>query len=171
MAKAKPFDRIVQQAKKAIAAQDQLEFGRLIASESDLHGMTTSDLASFAARIGCSLRTARYAEGVYRLAKKVGLSGREVSDIGWTKLAVMAANSNDTRTKAELVAFCAGRTVTELRAALAGKVGTMTISTFTLNKGQRAELEAKLIRFGATRVGQRLLGKEAALMKMVANAG
>jgi hypothetical protein len=101
------------------------------------------------------------------LAKRIGLSAREVSNIGWTKLAVLAATSGGTRSKNELVAFCTGHTVTELRAALAGKAGAVKTVVFTLNKGQRAKLDAALVQFGATRAGRRLLGKEAALMMMV----
>ncbi|MDI1263932.1 MAG: hypothetical protein PS018_11805 [bacterium] len=170
MAKTQPLDGVIGTAKKALANKDHLELGRLIARELDQREATTADFIVLSKRIGCSLRTSRYAADVYRLAQNVGLSAKEVADIGWTKLAVMTAASGDAPAKADLVAFCAGRTVTELRAALAGKAGAVKTVAFTLNKRQRAELDAALVRFGARRHGRSILGKELALMKLVSKA-
>ena len=168
--KTRPLNSVVRTAKKALANKDHLELGRLIARELDQREATTADLIVLSAGIGCSLRSLWYAVDVYRLAQNVGLSAKEVADIGWTKLAVIAGASGDALTKTDLVAFCADRTVTELRAALAGKGGAVKTVVFTLNKGQRADLEAALVRFGARRHGRSILGKELALMKLVSKA-
>jgi hypothetical protein len=55
----------------------------------------------------------------------VGLTPQEVTDIGWTKLAVVAASSRGIATKSDLVALCQGRTVTQLGAALSGIAGAV----------------------------------------------
>ena len=68
------------------------------------------------------------------------------------------------------MAMCEGRTVAEVRAASAGVVGSIKVVAFNLNKSQRRELEAALIRHGAVRVGRGLVGKEAALMKMISKS-
>jgi len=166
-----PLVSVAEKARKALAAKDQLELGRLIVREIDSHGAGTADLVKLTRRIGCSLRTIRYAAAAYRLARRVGLSAQNVSDIGWTKLAVMAAAPGGAMTKDELVKYCAKhRSVAQLRAALTGKAGAVRTVVFTLNKRQRADLDVALVRFGARRHGRSILGKELALMKMVSKS-
>lgn len=167
MTELQSLDRIIENAQRALAAQDHLDFGRLIASEVDLRAANTADLVALAKRIGCSVRSIHYAVGAFRLTQKLGLTHRDVAEIGWTKLAVVAAQKAGMSTKAERLAYCAGRTVTEVRAALAGLGGTVKTVVFTLNKGQRAILDAALVKFGARRSGRSILDKEAALMKLI----
>ena len=167
MTRIPPLVSVAEKARKALAAKDRLELGRLIVREIDHRDAGTADLVKLTRRIGCSVRTARYVADVYRLAQKVGLSRREVTEIGWTKLAVVAAATGGKATKSELLAYCAGRTVTEVRAALAGVGGAVKTVVFTLNKGQRADLDAALVRFGARRSGRSIQDKEQALMKII----
>jgi hypothetical protein len=171
MTKSQPLNSIVEIAKKAMAERDQLGLGRLIASEVDQREANMADLAKVAKRIGCSARTVHYAIAVYRLAERLGLTPEEVRKIGWTKLAVVAAAKRGVATKSDLVALCRGRTVAELRAALSGIPGAVKTVVFTLNKGQKANLDAALIRFGATRSGRGLFGREEALMKILSKVG
>ena len=167
MTRIQPLDSVAAAAKKALSNKDHLELGRLIARELDQRGATTADLVALSKRIGCSLRSARYATSGYRLVQKLGLSRQEVREIGWTKLAVVAGATRGETTKDELLACCSGCTVTEVRAALAGTAGAVKTVVFTLNKGQRADLDAALVRFGARRSGRSILDKEQALMAIL----
>lgn len=167
MTKIQPLDSTAAAAKKALANKDHMELGRLIARELDQREATTADLVDLSKRIGCSLRSARYAASGYRLAQKLSLSHEDVEEIGWTKLAIVAADNKGASTKSDLIAFCAGRTVTEVRAALAGTGGAVKTVVFTLNKSQRAVLDAALVRFGARRSGRSILDKEQALMAIL----
>ena len=161
------LDSVVGMARKALTEKDHMEFGRLLASEVDQNDPSTADLVVLAKRIGCSVRTVHYAIGVYRLAQRLGLTPREVTQIGWTKLAVVAASNQGITTKTDILALCQGRTVTQLRAALSGIFGAVKTVVFTLNKGQRAQLDEALVRFGANRYGRSIRGKEQALMSIL----
>ena len=160
----------MEAARRAIAERDQLRLGKVVAEEIDQRQISTADLASLAADLGCSLRSLRYAASTYRLVTRLRLTDAEVREIGWTKLVLVASGASDTLTKAEVVAMCEGRTVAEVRAASAGVVGSVKVVAFSLNKAQRRELEAALVRYGAVCVGRGLTGKEAALMRMVSKA-
>lgn len=162
--------RPMEAARRAIAERDQLRLGKVVAEEIDQRQISTADLASLAADLGCSLRSLRYAASTYRLVTRLRLTDAEVREIGWTKLVLVASGASDTLTKAEVVAMCEGRTVAEVRAASAGVVGSVKVVAFSLNKAQRRELEAALVRYGAVCVGRGLTGKEAALMRMVSKA-
>ena len=98
----KSLSDTIEKAKCALAAQDQLELGRLLAIQVDDHGASTADLAKIAKRIGCSPRTLHYAIAVYRLAKRLRLTPDEVEKIGWTKLAVVAASERGIATKGKI---------------------------------------------------------------------
>jgi hypothetical protein len=153
--------------RQALADGRQLEAGRLLANELDKGGATTVDLEHIAKKAGTSLRTIRYAVQAYRFATRVGLSESDIDRIGWTKFAVVTSGASDDMTKDDVMAMCEGRTVAEVRAAVAGIAGSVKVVTFSLNKSQRRELETALIRHGAVRVGRGLAGKEAALMRML----
>ena len=155
---------------EAVRSNQQRELGRLIVQELEQFQASTAELATLASQAGCSLRTLRYAAEAYRLAERLHLSDQEVARIGWTKLAIVAAASDDIATKRELEDLCKGQTVTDLRASVSGRAGAVKTVVFTLNKTQRNTLETALIRFGARRSGRSLHGKEAALMKVVAEA-
>jgi len=159
--------RTVEKARLALGARDQLELGRLLASEVDQHGANTADLAKLAYRTGCSVRTVHYAIGVYRLAQRFSLTPEQVTQLGWTKLAVVATSNSGIATKSDLLALCQDRTVTQIRGVLRGKTGAVKTVVFTLNKGQRAQLDDALVRFGATRYGGSIRDKERALMSIL----
>ncbi|MEK7994572.1 MAG: hypothetical protein AAB403_12280 [Planctomycetota bacterium] len=158
---------VIEAVRQALADGRQLAAGRVLAGELDSGGATTVDLEKIAEQADTSLRTIRYAVQTYRFATRVGLSESDMERIGWTKLAVVTSGASDDMTKEDVIAMCEGRTVTELRAVVAGIAGSVKVVTFSLNKSQRRELEAALIRHGAVRVGRGLTGKEAALMKIV----
>jgi hypothetical protein len=162
--------RAMEAARRAVAERDQLRLGKMVAEEIDHRQISTAELASLAAELGCSLRSLRYAAATYRLVTRLGLTEAEVREIGWTKLVLVASGASDDVTKADVIAMCEGRTVAEVRAASAGVVGSIKVVAFNLNMSQRRELEAALIRHGAVRVGRGLVGKEAALMKMISKS-
>jgi hypothetical protein len=157
-------------AAKAVKGDQQLDLGRLVVEELEQYQASTAELAALAHQAGCSLRTLWYAADVYRLAKRLDLSNQDVARLGRTKLAVVAAASQEIATKRELEELCRGQTVTELRAFVSGRAGAVKTVVFTLNKSQRTVLEAALVRFGARRSGRSLQDKEQALMKLVADA-
>jgi len=172
---------VIEAVRQALAGGRQLDAGRLLAAELDNGGATTVDLKQIATQADTSLRTIRYAIQAYRFATRAGLSKTDRARIGWTKLAVVASGASGDMTKADVMAMCEGRTVAEvrvelvrrgrvrrsLRLGMAGVASSIKVVTFSLNKSQRRELEAALIRHGAARVGRRLTGREAALMKIV----
>lgn len=167
MAESRISRRVVDAARRAMAARDQLRLGKVLAEEIDSHQTSTADLSSLAADLGCSLRSLRYAAAVYRLVKRLRLSEVDVREIGWTKLALVASLESQVRSREDIVRLCAGRTAPELRALLAGGSGSEQQVTFTLSERQRRALEAALLLHGAKRVGRSLIGKEAALMAIV----
>lgn len=167
MADYQASNQLIAAVTRAFAEGRQLDVGRLLAPELDDGGATTVDLERIAKEAGVALRTVRYALQAYRLATRIGLSPLEVEQIGWTKFALVTSGAREDMTKADVLAICEGRTVAEVRAAVAGMAGSIKGVTFSLNKTQRRALEAALIRHGAVRMGRGLSGKEAALMKMV----
>jgi hypothetical protein len=147
----------VAAAAEAVSGNHQLELGRLVVQELEQYHASTAQLATLAGQAGCSLRTLRYAAEVYRLTERLDLSDQDVVRLGWTKLAVVAAASQEIATMRELEELCMGQTVTELRAFVSGRAGAVKTVVFTLNKRQRTMLEAALVRFGARRSGRSLL--------------
>lgn len=159
--------RVVDAARRAMAARDPLRLGKVLAEEIDSHQTSTADLSGLAADLGCSLRSLRYAAATYRLVDRLRLTEADVRKLGWTKLSLVASLKGQVRLKEDVVGLCAGRTAPELRALLAGGSGSEQQVTFTLSKQQRRALDAALVRHGAKRVGRTLVGKEAALMAIV----
>lgn len=171
MADYKATDRVIEAVRRALGGDRQFELGRLLVAEADKRGAKTADLRRIAEQAGASLRTIQYAVKVYRFAARVGLSEADVAQIGRTKLALVTSGIGGDHTKDAVMALCEGRSVAGVRAAVAGLTGSITVVPFALNKTQRQQLEAALIRHGAVRKGRGLSGKEAALMKIVSKIG
>lgn len=93
-------------------------------------------------------RTEFYRMSVAALVKRLGLSKDEVKTAGMTRLSVISSARPDIGKKA-LLDLCRGRTVSEVRAVLGGKPGSVNPTTFNLNKSQRTKLERVLKKFGA----------------------
>ncbi len=127
-------------------------------------------LDELASHVKLSRRTICYLLKVFQAFSDLGIPRERLADVGWTKLAIIAENSEPEEVEAAL-ALAETATAKELPALLKGaprKAKARTVQ-LRLTPRQYDHFEAVLLANGARRPkkGRGLSGKEKALMKVL----
>jgi len=160
----------------ALAREPSLRFFDLAVKLDALH--ETGDpslLADLPSLSGIRRRRMYYLLEVGRLIRQQKLSQGDAAALGWTKLKVIARHLSGQEVSEHQLRDCIklarGIPARSLSRALCGQqVPRDCAVQFTLGEKAKAELETALLAFGATRSGNGLIGREAALARILATA-
>lgn len=157
-----------------LAKQPALNFFALAQALSKLHDIDPRDLRDLPDRSRLSRRRMYYLLQAGELIRRYGIKELDAEYIGWTKLQMIArhvSNAGRQLTPEEfkkLLALATEHKTRDLPVALKGKrLGDKRVAHFYLTSRERALLNKALVMYGATQRGDRLTGKEEALVKIL----
>ena len=124
---------------------------------------------ALAAKVGLGRRKAYYLLEIADMRQRMAVPAERLRGIGWTKASLLARYLTPKNREA-LLTLAETRTVRDLEILLAGGEvsGDQHCVLLYFSAGQYTRLSKALLSFGAMKAGRGLVGKEKALMKLIA---
>lgn len=164
------MDALIEQAKTLAPASDRdfVKLGRVL-GELQAVTETLDEFQVMLGEIGIGYRKARYLIRLAEVVAELGLDEEKLVQIGWTK-ATMLAPVMGPRNADWLIKMAGTMTAVELKALLEGESEELQTVTFYVSKAQKETLMNALGRRGARSSGRHVVGKTAALMRVIEEA-